>query len=328
ITIVSVASEAGTHWGGQSKAPSALLNHGLHSKLSSDFAISLIDALPSPVLYSPEPLINGVRNENAVLEVMHSVKATISSLDDSTIPLIIGGDCSITPAILSALCNKLNKKIGILYFDGDVDLSLPATSHEPSDSDTSVLDSMVVSNLTQRHGSLASMHTFSRVDSNGNASPLVDNDNIVLFGFDPLQPKPQHWLYLLENGFKAFGAPSLRKDPKAAAKEAMTWLEDRCDGVFVHFDVDVISSAEFPLGNFPHYDGLAFEEAIAALKVFVASEKLVGLVITEVNPGNDGMVRCLRGLLMGLLGHSKADCICEGFENWDGFVVFQMLEFA
>jgi arginase len=305
ITIVSVASEAGTHWSGQSKAPSALLNHGLSSKLSSDYIISAIDALPLPVLYSPQPLINGVRNENAVLKVMESVKATISSLDDSTLPLIIGGDCSITPAILSALCGKQNKKIGILYFDGDVDLSIPATSHEHTDSDACIFDSMVVSHLTQRPGSLASMHTFSRSDSHGNASPLVDKENIVLFGFDPLQPKPQHWLYLLENGFKAFGAPTVQKDPKAVAKEAMAWLEDRCDGVFVHFDVDVIDSSEFPLGNFPHYAGLAFEEAIAALEVFVKSEKFVGLVITEVNPGNDGSGEMVKRLVDSVVGAFK-----------------------
>jgi arginase family enzyme len=123
---------------------------------------------------------------------MHSVKATISSLDNSTISLVLGGDCSITPAILSALCNRQNKRIGILYFDGDVDLSLPATSQETADSDVSVLDSMVFSNLTRWLGSLASMHAFSRVDSNGNATPLVDKDSIVFFGFDPLQPRPQH----------------------------------------------------------------------------------------------------------------------------------------
>jgi arginase len=264
-----------------------------------------VDALPLPVLYSPQPLINGIRNENAVLKVMESVKATISSLDDSTLPLIIGGDCSITPAFLSALCNKQDKRIGILYFDGDVDLSLPANSHEPTDSDTCVLDSMVVSHLIQRPGSLASMQTFSRLNSKGEAFPLVNKENIVLFGFDPLQPKPQHWLYLLEHGFKAFGAPTVQKDPKAVAKEAITWLEDRCDGVFVHFDVDVISSAEFPLGNYPHYAGLAFEEAIAALEVFVKSEKLVGLVVTEINPGNDGTGEMVERLVDGVVGAFK-----------------------
>ncbi len=164
---------------------------------------------------------------------------------------------------------------------------------------------MVVSNLTQQHGSLANMLTFSRVDSNGNASPLVKNENIVLFGFDPLQPKPQNWLYLLENGFKAYASPNVQKDPKAIAKEAITWLEDMCDGVFVHFDVDVISSAEFPLGNFPHYDGLTFKEAIAALEIFVKSEKLVGLVITEVNPGNDGSGEMVEKLVDGIVGAYK-----------------------
>lgn len=309
ITIVSVPSEAGAHWGGQSKAPSALINQGLPSKLStSGYNTSSLCALKSSVPYTAQPLINGVRNEKVVLEVMHSVYATISSLlasTSNTTPLILGGDCSITPAILSALCASSgtpHKKIGLLYFDGDVDLSVPRALDGVQDSDASVFDSMVLSHLSQREGSLASMRAFSRLDSNGITIPLVNKDNTVLFGFDPLQPKPLHWLYLLENGYKAFGAPTVRKDPKGTAKEAMTWLENRCDGIFVHFDVDVISSAMFPLGNFPHYDGLSFEEAIASLEVFVASEKLVGLVITEVNPCNDGSGDMIEKLVDGIVG--------------------------
>jgi arginase family enzyme len=66
--------------------------------------------------------------------------------------------------------------------------------------------------------------------------------------------------------------------------------------------VDVINSTEFQLGKFPYYAGLASEDAIAALEVFVGSEKLVGLVITEVNPGNDGSVEMVERLVDGIVG--------------------------
>lgn len=308
ITIVSVPSEAGAHWGGQAQAPATFHNQGLAPKLStSGYAISSISALSLPELYTAQPLVNGVRNEERVLEVMKSVNATILSVLASTpdtIPLIIGGDCSITPAILSAICNgpgNAEKKIGLLYFDGDVDLSIPRTSEGTQDSDASVFDSMVLSHLTQREGCLESMRTFSRMNGDGNAAPLVNKDNIVLFGFDPAELKLLHWLYLLENGYKAFGAPTVRKDPVETARKAMEWLEERCDKVFVHFDVDAISSAMFPLGNFPHYNGLTFEEAMAALEVFVKSEKLVGLVVTEVNPNNDGSGNMVGELVDGVV---------------------------
>jgi len=112
-------------------------------------------------------------------------------------------------------------------------------------------------------------------------------------------------LYLLENSFKAFGAPNVQKDPKAVTKEAITWLEDRCDSVFVDFDIDVISSAEFPLGNFLYYTRLAFKEAIVALEIFVGSEKLVSLVITEVNPGNNSSGEMVERLVDGIVGAFK-----------------------
>jgi arginase len=121
--------------------------------------------------------------------------------------------------------------------------------------------------------------------------------------------KAEHWTYLLENGLKAYTRPTVEKDPVKMAKEALEWLEERVEVVLVHFDVDVVDSGEFPLGNFPHYAGLGVEEAMACLGVFLGSLRLKGVVVTEVNPNNDpegGMVRRLvDGIVEGLRGRVK-----------------------
>lgn len=49
ITIVKVPSEAGTHWGGQARAPEALLSAGIAEKLRANgFDTDIISALQQP----------------------------------------------------------------------------------------------------------------------------------------------------------------------------------------------------------------------------------------------------------------------------------------
>jgi len=76
-------------------------------------------------------------------------------------------------------------------------------------------------------------------------------------------------------------------DAISRAKEALEWLESRVDVIFVHLDVDVIDPGEFPLGNVPNWTGLAFQPEMEAMKVFLQSQKAVGLGIAEVNPDHD-----------------------------------------
>ena len=179
-------------------------------------------------------------------------------------PIILGGDCSITPAVFSAFTHwHQNKRIGLLYVVGDADLTLPSqTSTEAS---SGILDSMVMTPLTRRDGGLQQMKEFSRPDG----SAFVTPDNVVLFGFDPLQPATEHWVYLVENGLKYLTRPTVQRDPVGSARKALKYLEERVDIILLHFDVDVIDSGLFPLANDPHYAGLRFEKAISAINSFL-----------------------------------------------------------
>ena len=284
LVVIDVPTEAGTHWPGQVKAPEALRNAGLIDKLEhAGYHVSNFSALDQPQHWVPTDIINGVRDEQNALKVMKKVSDAVTSEEGSKgVPIIIGGDCSIEPGVLSGL-NALHRgeRVGIIYFDGDADLTLPTTAGATGL--TGILDSMVLTHLTQRPGGLESMKQFAKPDG----TPLVNKENIVLFGMDPGELTSEHWTFLLEGGFKAFTRPTVSKDPSGKAREAVEWLESRVDRIVVHFDLDVIDTARFPLGNFPHYAGLQYEEAMYAFKVLISSSKFCGLVITEVNPNND-----------------------------------------
>ena len=295
--IIPVPTEAGTHFPGQCKAPQAIIKAGglqqkLRQHVNGDVNVHgedehgiLGNEIGALARWRPSEKVGGVRNLDNSLQVMRAAHHYLTSQTqrlDQSFPIILGGDCSITPAVFSAFNHwHENKRLGLLYVDGDADLTLPSqTSTEGS---SGILDSMVMTHLTRRDGGLQQMGEFSRPDG----SALVTPENVVLFGFDPLQPATEHWVYLVENGFKCFTRPTVQQDPIRSAKKALEYLEEHVDIILLHFDVDVIDSGLFPLANYPHYAGLGFEKALSAINCFLQSEKVRGLVITEVNPNND-----------------------------------------
>lgn len=296
IDIFKVETEAGTHFPGQSKAPHAIIETAcLRTNLEDlGYEVHVLDALgeeaaiKSSAKWQPAPKINGVRNEENAVKVMHQVCGQIINQPEiaRSFSIVVGGDCSITPAVLSGFWHGhgADKKVGLLYIDGDVDLTLPSQMN--ADGSTAILDAMAMTrtHLTRREGGLESMRAFGRPDGD---APLIDHENVVFFGFDPLQPGTEHWVYLLEEGFKAFTRPKVENNAVDCMQQALRWLSERVDVIYVHFDVDVIDCAEFPLANYPHYSGIDAEKAFAALEEALASEKVHALTVTEVNPNND-----------------------------------------
>ncbi|OCL06076.1 Arginase/deacetylase [Glonium stellatum] len=308
IRIYCIPSEAGTHFAGQSKAPDAFLYKAKFGLKLASIGCKVVSTVPKffpheTAQWVPAEKINGVRNEQNAFNVLKFTHTFLTApyLIEPRFPIFLGGDCSITPAVFSSFTRwHQGKRAGLLYMDGDADLTLP--SQTTAEGSSGILDSMVMSHLTRRKGGLKSMEIFSQPDG----SSLVNPENTVLFGFDPLQPATEHWVYLLENGFKAFTRPSVQADPIGCATKALQWLESRVDVIMLHFDVDVIDSGMFPLANYPHYAGLEFEQAMSAINVFLKSRKVMGLVITEVNPNNDPN---------GWMVEKLVDSLVQSFKN-------------
>ena len=74
----------------------------------------------------------------------------------------------------------------------------------------------------------------------------------------------------------------------------------------MHFDVDVVDFTDTPLSeNWGRNEGLAFENALRALRALLAAPGLAALTITELNPdhieeGSDAIERLARALAEGL----------------------------
>src|SRR6202035_5752045 len=131
--------------------------------------------------FTPDGANRKRQSQSRVVKVARQVAEIVArAVERELVPLVLGGDCTITVGVVAGLLRH-QPDLGLIYFDGDADLTTPETTH------AGIFDSM---------------------------------------GARPVE----------------------------LAAEARTRLEQRARAIAVHFDVDVMDSAEIPLADWPHYD--------------------------------------------------------------------------
>jgi len=278
ISVLGVPTSAGSHNPGQELAPAAWRQAGLIEELAAA-GLDVEDRGDLPAEpFRPVSPVGGLRDADRVAELAQKVAVSVAEIRaDGRLPLVLGGDCTITLGALDG-----SGPGGLVYFDGDADLTTPERST------SAVADTM---GMTHMLGSGS-----PRLARLGSRYPLLRPGQVVLFGFDPAELDTFEWTELASRHLYAAPAPAVRSDPAGEARRALGYLNRRCDSYLLHFDVDVLHTGLFPLANFPHFAGLTLDEAGACLDVFAGGERFGGLVITEVNPGNDPSGELLRTL--------------------------------
>jgi len=206
---------------------------------------------------------------NIATRVADQVEA---ALQRQEMPLVIGGDCTIA---LGAIAGFLRHRVdlGLMYFDGHIDLNTPATSM------SGILDSMGIAHMI---GEVGVTEALSHI---GPRFPLLSEDKIVAFGYNPREMNEVEHEVLARHPMLTFPLARVQGRAKDAATEALMQLEGRAERLMVHFDVDVIDFVDFPIADVPQINaGLTFQDAIVCLEVFVSSPKFAGLTIAEINP--------------------------------------------
>jgi arginase len=292
MSLLGVPTTAGSHNPGQEKAPAAWRATGLADGLRRA-GLDVEDRGDLPAApFRPVPPVDGIRDTERVAEVARAVADQVAAIRaDGRLPLVLGGDCTITLGVLAGYGS--DDGTGLVYFDGDADLNTPERSG------SAVADTM---GMTHMLGGGS-----PRLAGLGSRSPLLRPDQVVLFGFDPAELDTWQWTELASRHLYAAPAPAVRADPAGQARQACEYLESRAGSYLVHLDVDVLHTGLFPLGNFPHFNGLTLDEVGAALEEFTSGGKFGGLVITEVNPDHDP-----DGQFLGMLAQAVTRALARG----------------
>ncbi len=290
IAIVGVPSSAGARSLGHEQAPGALRRAGLIGRLTAAGVDVEDHGDLAAVAFRPDPDHPREQNRELVCQVVRSVAAEVRRVaKNGAMPLVLGGDCTITIGVLGGLVGK-TADLGLMYFDGDLDLNTPSTTV------SGIFDGMVAAHiLGQGSPELA---------RSGPHCPLVSEPNLCFFGYNLGVGgiEPPELAALDRSVALRYPLDRVRQHPEATARQALAELESRVGGVLVHFDVDV---TDLPAVDVPHPEGLPLDDAPAALRTFLGSPLCAGLVVTEFNPTHDSD---------GALARRLVDCLVDGLQ--------------
>lgn len=284
LTLIGVPSSAGARRTGQEGAPAAFRAAHLLERLRAK-GLDVVDAGDLPrVSFRPDPEHPRQQNADLVAAVARQTADRVDqTIASARLPLVLGGDCSLSVGVIAGLLRH-QPRLGLVYFDGDVDLNTPETT--PS----GMFEGMVIAHVLGRGD--------RRLAGIGPRRPLLGEEDIVLFGYDEesgwIDPPERE---ALEGSRMAkYPLARVRTDAPAAARDALLTLQSRSEAFLAHFDVDVTNS---PAADVHHPNGLDPESALSALKVFVAAPACAAVVVTEFNAEKDA-------------DGSQAECLVHG----------------
>lgn len=278
--LLGAPSSVAAHWPGIEKAPAVLRAAGVVEALRAT-SVPLRDFGDLPVArwtarrHPGEP-----NNVDGVAEVLHRVRGRLEEVfDTGHRPLVLGGECTLTIAVVAALVGRV-EDVGVVYVDGGQDLMIPRDHpHEP------ILDGMGVAHLLDLPGSV------EEIAAIGPRRPVLASADVVFFGFSEDDEDIHHQV-----SSARVPAAEVAADPEASASAALRAL--RTTHIVVHVDVDVLDFLRIPAADVPVYGrGLGMDHLERALRVFARDPRCAALVLTEYNPDHDPSGRASAALI-------------------------------
>ncbi|GAA1827502.1 arginase family protein [Agromyces salentinus] len=268
--LIGVPSSAAAHWPGVDQAPRALRASGLVEQLRTrSIEVEDLGDLPTST-WRADRRDGGVNNVAAVVAGLAEARQRIvRALRSGYRPLVVGGECTLTLAMVSAFLDD-DRDVGVVYVDGGQDLVVPAEHPEEP-----IADAMGVAHLLDLPGvddSLASV---------GPRRPLLDSSRIVFFGYADREEDVHGRVHSTR-----IPASAINAEPEASAMQALSALAS--PEIVIHLDVDVLDFLETPAADIAIYDrGLRRESLARALRVLAGDPRCRGLLLVEYNPDHD-----------------------------------------
>lgn len=194
-------------------------------------------------------------------ETKNRIENKCKELHDSKyIPVILGGDCSVSWPQIKALHDSVKGNIGIIHFDGHLDL----------------LDS------TPIQGEFSHSSSIRRAIE---ILPRVDSHNVVQIGCRCYN-YPDYYSYIVEKGITEISPRDFyRLGIEGSAKLALEKATKGTEAIFITIDIDVLEGIFAPGSGANETGGFNTYELQEVMKILAPYAQSFN--ITEVNPAYD-----------------------------------------
>jgi agmatinase len=210
-----------------------------------------------PGTKTPMLPMSGVMNKkifdfgNVSRNNMYNVVFGISSL--GKIPMVLGGDHSLTTIALKAIKDSLGEKVGLLYFDAHPDF---------------------VSSIRDFHGSVLS-----------DSADYIDFKRSILIGVRAAEPEEQN--NISENHLECLTPLKIIEEGLSFISERIISKCNTKSRVYLSIDLDCIDPGFAPGVSYPTQAGLMPLELIFLVKKVCSNLRVAGLDIVELSPDYD-----------------------------------------
>lgn len=275
LTLISCPYGEAGHYLGAEEGPKALLDAGIDKSLSTlgyDVSTYLI-----PISKATSYWSHGLHNLSPLLEVIKSLKKAISStLQEGSLPCILGGDHSLSMGSISGImehCRQNCKKLVVLWFDAHADCNTPQTSL------TGNIHGMPVAHLCG-WGDPSLLRAIGEEN-------FLSPDQIYYFGLRSIDSEEEKTLK--EHPFHVYEMEKLKKEglPSLINKVIEDLKKQSNIHVHISFDIDVLDASIVPGTGSPVESGLTLHKTKQAFIELHTSGLVHSAEIMELNPKLD-----------------------------------------
>ena len=296
VSVLSVSIDLGAGRRGVDMGPSAIRIAGLSAMLAEMGYV--VREAGTVTAAGPETIDPGEHRLRYLAEITdvcrRSHELVGKVLAEGSLPLILGGDHSLSIGTVSAVAEHFAKSeegIGLLWVDAHTDMNTPEST--PSGN----IHGMALAMLTGQGGpdELLSMAGFT---------PAVHPGNVCVLGARDIDAQEKE--IVKESGIRVFTMAEIDERGMAACMdEAIARVTSGTAGFHLSFDLDGIDPMVAPGVGTPVAGGLTYREAHLVCEKVARSERMVSLEVVELNPVLDAENRTGRlaiGLMASALG--------------------------
>lgn len=316
IKLIEIHSELGAGTRGSGLGPSAIKVASLNKNSNLFGQYNLVEVPnENEVLFSIEKTKSIFKNARWIEEVTANCERVCDTvhktLQVNEFPVIISGDHSSAAGIIAGIKKQhKNERVGIVWIDAHADLHSPFTTPSGNMHGMPLGASLGLDKLGKQLSNIKVNTIDEKVERKwehfkmmGGVSPKFDPENLVFIGIRDLEIEEQRLINHLK--INVINVEELREKGAVQIANATKKLLEKCDKIFISFDVDSLDSQQVSSGTgTPVPDGINLQEAKILVEQLLDHNKVCAFEVTEVNPTLDNKINYMAEVAFELLEQS------------------------
>jgi arginase len=269
VTLVEAPTSAGGYAPGQEDGPRALLEAGLVERLEAAGAAVRRGGQVTPFRWRPDPDNPRAANADAVIDRASQVAALVRSAPADDTIVVLGGDCTVGVGTVAGLQHRV-ERLGIIYVDRHADLNVPDSTVDGA------LDWMGMAHMLDIDGAVDGLAALA------GRRPMLSSGQISFLGLGPHTDFEAQ--VISDRRLPVVDVQMAASDPLRSARAALSPLS-ACDGLAVHFDVDLVDFLDAPLSeNTDRGIAPSLTACGEMLSELLIDTRVLAVTVTEFNP--------------------------------------------